>query len=420
MSSPHEVMSQPISGQAAHSVPRASMPVWIRIVPAIGACLVLVCLRVRTVRWPLPLHDFMTYWIAGKLFLTGANPYSTTGMFAVERSLGWQSAPLVLLNPPWALPFVALLAALPFNIAHCLWWGLSLILEVVCLTALWKYFGGEAGKQWIAVFLALTFLPAGTAELMGQITPLMLAALTAFLLLLRRRRDILAGFCLIGVGFKPHLLYLVLLAIILWTVQSRRWKIAVATASTYAVATLGTIAFNHNVLDYLHNTQQAALDTACGVGGELRSLFGVQLVWLQFLPTLVGIVWFAFYWRKHRKTWIWEQRIPTLLLVSIATSPYCWAHDYILTLPAFVSLAVGLSKTRTNWFAPSICYLTVQIVIFSPHHTKAGLATLSLLWLLFYWGVDHFFCRNQTTGSAASSPLTAPAYRSQASPAAQS
>lgn len=379
---------KPRFGGADHKL---STPSWMHAIPSIAILLILVCLRVQLIAKPLPLNDFMTYWAAGRLFLSGSNPYSATAMYAIERSLGWQHPqPLVLLNPPWALPFTALIAALPFSVAHRLWWVVTLFTEAICSVALWRYFGGETRKQWMAVVLALTFLPAGTAELMGQITPLMLAGLTAFLLSLRWRREGIAGVCLIAVGMKPHLLVPVFLAIILWTIQSRRWKLAVAAVSTYALASLGAILFNHNVLGYFRDTPQAALDTSCGVGGVLRSLFGMQLVWLQFLPTMIGAVWFAFDWKKHRKAWSWEERIPLLLLVSIATAPYAWAHDYILALPAFVALTVALSKTRTDWLIPSGLYLVVQMVI-SIGVTKAWLATLSLLWLVLYCAVTRYF-----------------------------
>ncbi|HXE06259.1 MAG TPA: glycosyltransferase family 87 protein [Acidobacteriaceae bacterium] len=268
---------------------------WTRFIPAIAISLVLVRSRIRGVGWPLPLYDFMTYWAAGKLFISGANPYSASAMYALERVLGWQyTQPLVLLNPPWTLPFIAPLGALSFNTAHYLWWALSMFVEAASAIALWRYFGGESRKQWIALIIAVTFLPSGAAEHMGQITPLMLGALTIFLLLMRRRREVIAGVFLIGLGLKPHLLYLVMLAVILWTIESRRWKLAIAAISSYAAATLGAIVFNHQVLKYAHGTTQAALDTSCGVGGALRSLFGTQLVWLQFLPTLAGVAWFAF------------------------------------------------------------------------------------------------------------------------------
>jgi len=279
-----------------------------------------------------------------------------------------------------------LFGVLPFHTAQYAWLAVSLVLEAVSAVALWRYFGGEKSKQWIGLALFVTFLPLGSAEHMGQITPLILAGLTAFLFLLRRQRYLLAGACLLTLGLKPHLLYLVLLAILLWTVQTRRWSLAISAIFVYAGSTLGAIAFNHNVLDCFHGTVSAAMDFPCGVGGVLRSIFGMQHRWLQFLPTAIGTAWFARYWIRNRRGWTWEEHLPLVLLVSLGTAPYSWAHDYILALPSFVALTVAISRTRTDWLVASGLYLVVQYFISNEAGflSKAWMATASLLWLVLY------------------------------------
>jgi hypothetical protein len=308
-------------------------------------------------------------------------------MFALERAIGWNHhQPMFLLNPPWALPIISLLAALPYHAARVSWLFVSLLLETISALALWRYFGGSRTKQWMALGLVATFLPIGAAEQMGQITPLMLVGLTAFLFALRRQHYVLAGASLLLLGFKPHLVYLVVLAIVLWSAESRKWSLAISALCSYAAATLAAIRYNPNVLAYFHHSTQAALDTSCGVGGALRSIFGIQHTWLQFVPSAVGVAWFTLYWARHRRAWRWEDRLPLLLLVSIATAPYAWAHDYMLALPSFVALTVALARTRTDWLVPSATYLVVQHLLFvtlasSP---KPWVTTASLLWLVIY------------------------------------
>jgi hypothetical protein len=360
---------------------------------------------VKLLLGPLPVYDFMTYWAAGRLFLTHGNPYSASAIYAIERALGWNyQEPLVLLNPPWALPIVSWFALLPYHAARAVWLGASLLLESVSAVALWRYFGGDRRRQWMALALVVTFLPAGAAERMGQITPLMLFGLTVFLVAFQRHRYVLAGVALLPLGIKPHLVYLVLLAVILWAIQNRKVALAVSAIFTTAASTAAAILYNPNLLGYSHDSTQAALNTSCGVGGVLRSLFGLQHTWLQFLPTVAGVAWFAVYWSKHRGAWIWEERLPLLLLVSLATTPYVWAHDYVLALPAFVALTAALARTRTDWLLPAASYLVVQILIFTEAEplSKAWMATASLLWLALYQlGVSTL------TPSRASIPATA-------------
>ena len=349
-------------------------------------CVPLLAYRAILLLKPLPLQDFITYWAAGRLFVTGGEPYSPDALIAMERSLGWPHAvPVVMLNPPWVLALVGPLALMPFVTAHAVWFAVSLGIEILCSLALWDYFGGAKRQRWIALVVLATFLPAATAEHYGQITPLLLGAMTVLLFALRGRRYVLAGACLAALGLKPHLLYLVLLAILLWSagsVRERRWVVPVSAAAFAAGATLAAIGFNRNVLGYFRGTVPAALISPCGLGGFLRSMFGVEHVWLQFVPCVVGIAWFAAYWMRHRRAWVWEERLPLLLLVSIGSAAYFWKHDYILGLPAVIALAIEVARARV-WPVATVCYVGVQLVILSADATVKECA-LSLLWIVLY------------------------------------
>ncbi len=381
----------PPQGESTTSAPPATprpaaMGRWL-LLPAVLFCLDLLRLRVMLLFAPLPVNDFITYWAGGRLFLSGSNPYSVPAIYAIERSLGWSYVqPMVMLNPPWALPFVALLGVPPFRTAHFAWLAVSLVhrsgLLDRLMAVLWRReeqavdracslrhlspsrFGGTYGPDH----------PADSGRVDGISLPVAPPALSA------------GGACLLTLGLKPHLLYLVLLALLLWAIQTKRWSLAVSAIFFYASSTLAVIAFNHNVLDYFHGTVHAAMDTSCGVGGALRSIFGLQHAWLQFLPTAIGPAWFALYWIRNRRRWTWEEHLPLVLLVSLGTAPYSWAHDYILALPSFVALTVAISRTRTDWLVASGLYLVVQYFISNEAGllSNAWMAAASLLWLVLY------------------------------------
>ena len=193
-----------------------------------------------------------------------------------------------MLNPPWTLPFVALLALLPFPAAHHAWLVVSVMLEIACALALWRYFGGEHRQRWIALVLVATFLPAATAEHMGQITPLILVGATGFLVALRQKRYVLAGVCLLLFGLKPHLLYLVLLAILLWSIQMRKWVVLITPALCAAGASLAAIAFNRNVLGYFHETVQARWTRPAVWEAHCAPSSGCSTCGFSFCPARAG------------------------------------------------------------------------------------------------------------------------------------
>jgi hypothetical protein len=83
---------------------------------------------------------------------------------------------------------------------------------------------------------------------------------------------------------------------------------------------------------------------------------------------------------------VWRQHLPLLLLISLASSPYLWFHDFSLALPAFVALAA-----RGAWRSPAVVsgWFGIQLVIVMPEflpipHIRLVEPTLSALWILFW------------------------------------
>jgi len=350
-------------------------------------CLPLIALRAWILFRPFQFYDFITYWSAGYQFLTGGHPYSETVTVTAEQLHSAAVAqPQIMLSPPWTLPFVAVMALLPFRAAQMWWLVISLLLNCFSSLGLWIYFGGEKRRAWIAILISLTFIPMGGAEFMSQITPLMLACLTAFLLLLRSERHFTAGVLLLGVGFKPHLLYLVLLAGLFWVIEKRAWTLFAGAFAGYGTATIATLFYNPHSLEYFRHTYRFAIEVPCGVGWILRGIFGMQYSWLQFLPSFFGLTWFLYYWVKHRRQWDWQVHLPLLLVVSVGTSPYFWYHDFILILPALIALAVRGAYRSSSVQAT---YLGVQgLVVFATTLSPAWMCAASLLWIPFYVFAD--------------------------------
>jgi len=330
---------------------------------------------------PFTFHDFLGYWAAARLFLTHQNPYSAQNLIALQHSQGWPwPRPLIMLCPPWALPVIASLGCFSLSVARIVWLVLSILLSAFSAVGLWRYFGGERSSLWIPAAVFLTFTPLGTALHMGQLTPLILACLTAFLLLVQSERWFLAGLTLLGFGLKPHLLWLVTAAILLWAIRLRRFQLLAGAATAFIAATAAALVIDPPSMQYLHSAYGAAVDTSCGFGGALRLLFGARHAWLQYLPCLFGAAWFIAYFGRHRAKWSWPEHLPLLLIVSVASSPYCWFHDFILVLPAFIALAVHRAYRSV---AVLVSWLVVQFLILLPF-AKAEASALSALWIVFY------------------------------------
>src|SRR5213596_3321744 len=91
----------------------------------------------------LPMHDFIEYWAAGRLLLQGSNPYDPDLVHELERQAGRSDEGILMWNPPWALPLVLPLGALPVRAAHLLWLAFHLGVVAFCADRLWRLYGGD-------------------------------------------------------------------------------------------------------------------------------------------------------------------------------------------------------------------------------------------------------------------------------------
>ncbi|MBI3965036.1 MAG: DUF2029 domain-containing protein [Chloroflexi bacterium] len=346
--------------------------------------------------------DFLAYWTVGRLQLTGRNPYDPELVLVVQQAVGHESnSPLMVWYPPWALAFVLPLGAVDYPLGRLLWLGLQFgtILGAVALA--WRYFGGRASDFWQALVITASFVPALFVLKYGQIGPLLLLGLVAFLWFERKQQWWQAGASTLLIAVKPHLLPLFWVALFLWSVDRRKWQLLVGTASALVIATLLVLPFNFQVLSQY-------LDTAVSyppyfwvppnAGRLLRLLFAEDRIWLQFVPTLIGLGGLLWYWRHQRSGWDWSEQLPILILGSLCIAPYGWPFDHVILLPFVLQAALSLRTfvsrfavilTVGGYFVVDALALLTNVLHFSDslpifqYFLAIGLAPL---WLLAYFG----------------------------------
>jgi hypothetical protein len=292
-----------------------------------------------------PPDDFIEYWAAARLTLDGQNPYDPKLLLPLQLAAGRDTDQAVMMwNPPWSLAVVLPLGLFPAREAQLLWLLVNLAAVGVCGDRLWLLFGGSRDRRWVGWAVALAFPPTLFALQSGQISLLLLLGAVPFLDCERRGWHALAGAATLLLAVKPHLAYLVWLAILCDAIARRRLGTVAGGVIAGVVAVLVPLAFGpqllHQYADAMANRppQQWVSPT---IGTVLRLAFGEDLFRLQFVPVAVGLVWFARHWRKHGATWNWTEQLPLLLLVSFVTAPYgAWPFDMVLLLPAVMRLVV--------------------------------------------------------------------------------
>lgn len=340
-----------------------------------------------------PPNDFAFYWTAARLVLDGKNPYSVADTLDLQRRLclaGYRA--LVMLNPPWILPLIAPFGAMPFSRGTQLWLVMGLAIMMISVHWLWELYG-DGGSRWIGWLVAATFLPVAVVLAIGQIGPLILFGLAGYLRFQARQKNYLAGAFLFFAALKPHLIFLVWVALLLYTLHRKRWESLAAFLSVLGVASLLALVLDHHVFyEYaaLLRNGKAVLEATPTLGGVLRSISGLPA--MQFLPIAGAALWFAIYWHRWRSSWEWRSRLPSLLLVSIVATPYSWFFDQVVLLPSvfFATLSVIRSRRRV-WLETASVYIGVNAIVLRfllERRTMFWYSWTALAWLAIYVAIQ--------------------------------
>ena len=167
---------------------------------------------------------------------------------SLQQTVGWlESRPLMMWNPPWALAPILPFGLPGYSAGRVGWLMLHFGLVLFCVDVSWRLYGLPTKRRWVAWVLGFTFIPTLWVLHLGQISPLMLLGVIGFLYFEQRHTDWPAGFSLSLVLIKPQLLYLFVIASIIWALSRRRWFIILGMASALAIQVATVLAVDPGV-----------------------------------------------------------------------------------------------------------------------------------------------------------------------------
>jgi len=294
------------------------------------------------------IDDFVQYWSAGRLTIDGANPYDPRQIMDIERLVN-PSMPVTIMmwNPPWTLSLIMPFSLLDYRTARTVWALIQMALVIGSAGWLWHFYGGQASTACLVALAALLF-PAALISLgIGQISPVVLFGLCAFFYFEERGRDMSAGVAAAMTLVKPHLVYLVWAAILLWSIHRRRWGVLTGAALATTALMIAPELLDRNIVrQYLDamNSYPPDYYLAPTAGTLARLLLGWERYWPQFLPNLIGVVWLVWYWWPRRNDWKWKDHLPVILVVSVLASAFGWLFDQVVFLIPTIQLLTRLSR----------------------------------------------------------------------------
>lgn len=349
--------------------------------------------------------DFVVYWSAARLLVTGKNPYDPDAMevtmHAVQPARAWGRG--FAWNLPWLLFLLAPLSLLPFPLAVRVWLLANTVLIALTLYWQWQLLRGDV--QFFPVVLVAGFFFGATLSnlYMGQIVVLELLAMILCLRFLTHTRDVWAGVALFFTTIKPHLAYFFVFLMLLWVLRHRRWGVLIGgAAASFIALALSWLVVPAWLEVYLGLMSQGAfLDySTATVDGMARVLWGIgALRWAGVL-----LIPLAFPFLRLVARYGWPVTLGLALLLSLPLAPYGFGFDQLLLLPAILLLlkwllARRLPRRRAWWV---LVGLSAIYVLFFWQLTLPGLPYHALTWVPFAVGALYVIAWRR-------SPLAAPA-----------
>jgi hypothetical protein len=300
--------------------------------------------------------DFVEYRAAATLLLAGEDPYDPAKLHPIQKAVGWPFEKADMMwNPPWVFPVVLPTGLLPWG-SGLLAWGV-LQLGVVLLSAglVWRVSGGPDRLLWVALAVAVVFVPTFFLVRLGQVSGLLLLGLAGFAAAMRAGRPGLAGAAAALTAVKPHLFlpFAVLLACDAFVSRATRRAVLVG-AAVLGLCAAFPLAWNPDVWRQYFEAVRAPSSAyhhapsdwkPPTLSAELREATGGGLA-VQFAPSVVTTAVLVGYWlvTVRRGRWDWSRELPLVTLVSVLATGYgAWGFDLVILLLPVVQAATWLA-----------------------------------------------------------------------------
>ena len=322
-------------------------------------------------------NDFYSRWRAAQLYWqAGVDPYCEQATAAIQQGIYGRPAQPGEDPGPFVYPFYTVflllpLAWLPYSWAEAVW---LVILEACLLGGVWLYLATLRWRlpAWLVACVgvwAVLFYHGARTILLGQFAGLVFVLMVGSLYLLRRDRAIAAGVALALTTIKPQMSVLFVLAMVVWGIGQRRWRLLAGLVGALAVLGGASFAllpgwlheFVSQVADYPRYTSTCSpvwmithiylpqLGTPFEVGLSTLLLLYILIEWRQLPGARAG---------SERFHWLIGLTliVTNLVMVRTATTNYV-----ALYLPLLYGLKVVADRRprRARWWVAGVLLVSL-------------------------------------------------------------
>lgn len=324
-----------------------SIAIWLRRLIVLAALLGVANLLLR-VRSGASIVDFRFFWLAGRAWGAGINPYLQPEFQALGTNLLGEWSPVMTwLYPPHFLPFVLPYSLFPYRTGLLLWNVTGLVLSGVAAVLLGRVFARPGSGWTIPALSMIAYLglmtASGLALAVGQISFLMLFGVALIAWGIGRNVPFIGGLGMAIVMLKPQLGIVLCCAIPFFQqgIRTSAWGVLLVIVASLPGLAIGGVGatiqgFLHNLSDYRgidYNTPPFMT----GIANPIHALTGRDMPAIPM--SLVGcalsvavMLLLALRWRKAGQPDPREAAAIYLLLSLGSVAAFVLLHVYDLVI----------------------------------------------------------------------------------------
>jgi hypothetical protein len=319
--------------------------------------------------------NFLKFWIAGHMILSGQNPYDATPWYDEHTKLGAaQIDDKIFLYPLPQAFFLVPLGLFPISESFIILGVLSqLIIAASCFILL--KISPRSGRTWLFLPLVLFLLFFGPVYLslqIGSIGAFALAVLVAAILLLERRMSFLTGIVLATLILKSSQGLPILFLFGVWRLFKRDWNVIFGMATGGLVLLLSGLIYDPQWIEKFIDVSQTVSKRTLGMQSNIYSFAYLGCnkdIHCMGITGTIGIfivLGLGSYhlWRNRDLLTTWEV-INVIVPLGFISTIYLWSYDQLLYIIPIVWIVIQLITMKKSYLAAFLFLLGLDILSFA-------------------------------------------------------
>jgi hypothetical protein len=330
-------------------------------------------------------NDFEAYRSAYQAFIQGENPYDDTTLKLIQQ-LRYSDidTPILVFNPPLFFPLFSPILAFDFSVAAHLLFVMNIVALFLTIWLLRKSEHAEHVAILPLLASVVIFVPVLVCLFFNQVSIILTLCIAAALYYMGREQDFVAGLCAVPLLIKPHIAYLLIVALVALIIRKKRWSIMYGFVIGMTVLSL--------VAELLHPKIHTMwlfrehLPTYYVIGSGVPSMIrayiqessGEVVNWPYLVIPLV-LTACVFFYSLRNVEFQHPKRFLALIPLSLLSAPYGFIFDQSALVLTQVFLMIEVSARSNARLLATLAFLiSLNVFVYLAYQVR-------------FWGVPLSF-----------------------------